>query len=695
MKTERLFVTVAVSVVILLAAIPALAGGFDHTPTAQLEPGNTCTGCHTAVDNRPAGVLAWTGSMDREAIDPCPAAYQIHEETYYTERLLLGLDRARATLPAWVDGGQVDTRVAAARQTYSYLLDAPVASLDAFSAEAGMLRFRLGKSYTQLNQQIDTLKRDTILLVASLVTLFLLISLGWGLRQTARFTAGGPGRFHLRFRAFVFLALVFILFSLPIFRVWSPPVETTSAEDQARQTAIDTADRAATAADRAQARAWMLARVGAARASINPQQADPALAEALAAADQSQLNAPALWGQAQAAQEGAVGSPAFQEKAWLVSDYLEATNSRAWGLRLIAAEWALVDPARAQKILQKALAVANSNVGPYRELDIRTIAVTWATLDPVKGLAVTRQINDPALRAWALWEIADLTGDSSLYPQAVESVRQVADPVNQARLLREIAVHSGNRSLFAEARQALADVTGAPLAYALSDLAADSGDASLVDQIDPAYPDARAAALYRLGRFDEAWNAAVAIGDPFDRARAQAAIAGAWGNIEAAHQITDATLRDLALRDIAITKKDATLAQAIESPYYRVEAFTALGQYQSAWAEADKLRDTYPLRALAVAWANTDPQAALAVVDKMQREADKAEALRAIAAATGDKAIFERALGMALASRVRGDALTPVEASLALAKTFAPIDPTKAEAAFNQAYDVAWQISIK
>jgi hypothetical protein len=35
---------------------------------------------------------------------------------------------------------------------------------------------------------------------------------------------------------------------------------------------------------------------------------------------------------------------------------------------------------------------------------------------------------------------------------------------------------------------------------------------------------------------------------------------------------------------------------------------------------------TIPLRALAVAWSETDPQAALAVVDMMDREADKAEA---------------------------------------------------------------------
>jgi hypothetical protein len=126
-----------------------------------------------------------------------------------------------------------------------------------------------------------------------------------------------------------------------------------------------------------------------------------------------------------------------------------------------------------------------------------------------------------------------------------------------------------------------------------------------------------------------------------------------------------------------------------------VQALTALGQYQAAFEAAEGLSDTYPLRALAVAWAETDPQAALAVVDLMDREADKAEALRAIAIATGDEAHFERALSLALAARVRGDALAPAEASLDLAKAFASIDKTKSEAAFAQAYQVAERISTR
>lgn len=697
MKSDRVLLFVAALILAtLLIATPTLAGSLAYpSETLRAHPGNYCLGCHTSDDGRPATVMAWKGSMAREVISPCPAASRAHEELYYTERLLLAIDRVRAETPG--DLSKTDARIAAARQTYSRLLDTPVSSLDALSSEAKVLRFRLGKSYRQINQLKEVATRKGVLYFAGLVTLVLLISLGWGLRNSARFniTSGSLlGKFRLSFKAVLFFIFVLVLFSLPIFRVFPQEVESASEEEQARQAVLDTATRAAGTADREMARAWMLARVGAAWADVNPEQADGALTDALAAAGEAQLNAVNLWGNVHAAQEAAVGLWFEQEKAGMIGDHLNATRSRAWGLRLIAAEWASVDPARAEEILEEALAAANSNAGIYRELDVRAIAVTWATIDPTRGLAVAERVYDPALRAWALWEIAAITGDQSLYDQAAQAARQVADPVDRARSLRELAVRSGDQALFDEALAALDGVEAAPLAYALSDLAAASGDAAIAAQIDPAYPGAYAAALYRLGQFDEAWAAAAEIADPFDQARAQAAIAAVWGNAEAAQQITDPTLRDLVLRDIAIASKDVALAGAIESPYYRVQALTALGQYQAAFDVAGELSDTYPLRALAVAWAETDPQSALAVVDAMNREADKAEALRAIAVAIGDDPTFERALGMALAARVRGDTLAPAEASLALAQVFYPIDKAKAEAAFSQAYDTAQRISI-
>jgi hypothetical protein len=706
MRSARVLSVFSLLVLVtLLVTVPATVGNAD-TPSrsprlSQAQPGNYCVGCHTPGDDRLETVMDWTGSIDRELVSGCAAASRVREEVYYTERLLLAIDRARAELPGWVDASKTDARVAAARQTYSRLLDTPITSLDALTSEAQVLRFRLGKSYTWLNQVRDALKRGRVLLFAGLVTLVLLVSLGWGLRNTAQFTSSWIGQIHPRFKTVLFLIMVFVLFALPIFRLPPQEVESSSEEEQARQAALDTSNRAADATERALARSWMLARVGAAWFEDDPQKAEESLAAALVAADETQMDAAALWGEAQAAQEATVGSQIAQEKAVLAADRLDAINSRVWALRLIAAEWASADPARAEEILEQALDVATGQAagtaptGLYRELDVRAIAVTWANIDPVRGLAVAKRVYDPALRAWALWEIAGITGDESLYEQAAQAARQVSDPVDRARSLRELAVRSGNRALFEEALAALDGVEPASLAYALSDLAAASGEAAIAVQIDSAYPDARAAALYRVGQFDEAWATAAEIDDPFDQARAQAAIAAAWSNSDAAQQITDPTTRDLALREIAVAEQDAALAASIESPYYRVQALTALGQYQAAFDGAEGLSDTYPLRALAVAWAETDPQSALGVVDAMDREADKAEALRAIAVVVGDEATFKRALDLALAARVRGDALAPAEASLALAMAFSPLDESKAEDAFVQAFDVTQRISTK
>ncbi len=105
------------------------------------------------------------------------------------------------------------------------------------------------------------------------------------------------------------------------------------------------------------------------------------------------------------------------------------------------------------------------------------------------------------------------------------------------------------------------------------------------------------------------------------------------------------------------------------------------------------LKDTYPLAGLAVALAKSNPNAALGLVEKMEREADKAEALRAVAAATGDAALFDSALGMALAVRIRNDALAPAEASLALARQVK--DKAQVERALAQALDVAQKTVVK
>jgi len=66
-----------------------------------------------------------------------------------------------------------------------------------------------------------------------------------------------------------------------------------------------------------------------------------------------------------------------------------------------------------------------------------------------------------------------------------------------------------------------------------------------------------------------------------------------------------------------------------------------------------------------------------------------------LAAESGSEALFDRALGMAQAARVRNDPLAPARASLELALKFMPINPALAQKALAQAFDLAQRISIK
>ncbi|MGB8981023.1 MAG: hypothetical protein WCC12_04040, partial [Anaerolineales bacterium] len=485
----------------------------------------------------------------------------------------------------------------------------------------------------------------------------------------------------------VFLLVVLGFFILPIFRVPEVKIAEVTLEEQEAQSVLDTADRAATTADRAQARAWMLARLGAAWNETDPAQAQSALEESLAAVQQARENEKALWGQSLSVQEAMVGVPIDMEKADLIAVDLNAARARAWSLPLIAMEWNKVDPARAAQLLQAEQLLVESQIGYYRDLQLRAVALAWWQVEPSKALPVAGAIDDPAVRAWTLRELV-------AFDLAAEAARLVEDPVQQARALREVGVASQDVSLFDEALVALEGVTDAPLAYALSDMAAASGDPSLLKRIYPMYSDAHTAALLRLGDYSTAW-ATSAVSDDYERGRARAAIAKAGLDGSAVVKIDVPLYRDLALRDIIRETRNAALADSIQSPYYRVQAWTALGDYEQAIEAAEDLDDSYPLIELVDALARDDPQAALALVDRMTRESDKAVALQIIAAATNDEALFEQALGMALAARVRGDSLSPAQASLDLANALWSIDPVKAEAALRQASEAAQRISTK
>jgi hypothetical protein len=704
--TRRILISSLIFLAALALAVPSVFASSSTPRQVQgdmpipapisnqtLVPGNYCVACHLADDPRLLSVTDWKGSLAREINNPCPAATSVHEQLYYTERMLLMIDRAEGSVGALSEKNQ--TRLEDYTQLYNRLLDEPVTSLDAFTTEAQTARYRLNKIYTSLNQTAENAKLRTVLIIAGLVTLIVLGSLAWGLYNTRFIRHKEVKRSRSFFWRAIFILAVLGFFTLPILRVPAVNVAMTTPEEQETQTVLDSANRAATAADHAQARAWMLSRLGVAWNETDPAQAQTVLGEALGSVQQARENESALWGQSLAVQEAAVGVPIEMEKADLIAVDLNASRFLAWSLPLIAIELNEVDPTRAVTLLQSEQKTLESQTGIYRDFQLRGMALAWARIDPSQAISIAGAIQDASTRAWTLREAAVIIKDPSLFASAAEAARQVADPVQRARALREVAVVSGEKSLFGEALSALDGVTGAPLAYALSDLAAASEDVSLVYRIDLAYPDARAAALLNLGKYEAAWDAASAIVDPYEQARAQAAIVGAWGNAEAALQIKVPLYRDLALRDIIRKTHNATLVDSIQSSYYKVQALTALGQYKNAVQASDGLGDSYPLVELVTALAKNDSQTALSLVNKMTHDTDKAVALRILAATSGDQALFERALGMALAARVSGDELAPSEASLDLADSLWKISPGDAQSALRQAYEVAQLISIK
>ena len=674
----------------------AAAAEADPDPAAlEIQPGNYCTSCHLPEDARLEGASGWAGGIEQAQTSPCPAALRIQEELLYTEQLLLAADRLRESLPDSPAAERIDAQLNAGREGYSRLLDMPLHSLGAFTAEAQTLRFQIAKSYAALNSLLDGQKKLALLVGAALVTLALVISFVMGLRLTRKAVAGSvrrPVRGYLAPAALV--VAVFAFFALPIFRVPAAVTETPSLEEQAVQTELDEAGRAAEAANRASGRAWMLARVGAAWQESGLQSSAPPLAEALEAASELRLNTGALWGQAQAAQEISAGVAINEEKSLITAARLQAERNRAWSLALIANEWIELDPARAATILEEALRTAEGAEGIYRDLDLRLIAVYWSKFDPQQAVAVVNRVRDHGVRSWGLREIATTSGDAALYREAAEAAVKVWDPLARARLLREIDAAAEDESLFEAALEALQEVPdGAGLAFELAELAGASGHADLLEGVVADYPQALALGFFRLEQYEQAWEAAGKILNPYERGKAQAAIAAAWGSSDQAYTIENTVYRDRAL--LALVRQDAALAADLTLPYYRVQAFTALGDLETAWTVSELVQDAYPLVGLAQVLAVSDPGRALEVMERMDREAEKAEALWAIAAATGDEALFERALGMALAARVRGDALNPVEASLKLALTFAEQEPDWAEAAFLQAYEAAERISVK
>ncbi len=431
-------------------------------------------------------------------ISPCPASIRLREEIYYTERMLLAIDRGKAALNSSA-AASIDSRQAKSVDAYSRLLDAPIQSLDAFVAEAQALRYQLGKTQTQINQLMDAEKRQRALFYSLLVTVILLISLGWGFYNTRKYRAGASRSKRLTFYLMsgLFLLLVFSLFMLPLFREVVQDTVNPTTEEQAVATALDTATRTAAAAGRADARAWMFSQIGAEWDALDKEMGLQALETSLQAASETEHNSAALWGEAVNVLEAAASNPANLEKASLIAAELNSTRGRAWDLGLIGAEWAPVDSTKADEIFFSAYQSLMPEQGIYRDLDLRRVAVAWAKTNPQAALEAVMEVRDPALRAWGLRDISTITGNKDLLDRALEAARQITDPIQRALGISKIAAASLSNELFAEALETLNGYAGPELAYALSEVAADSGDTRLAGQIDPAYPEARTLALLK------------------------------------------------------------------------------------------------------------------------------------------------------------------------------------------------------
>lgn len=628
----------AALMVLILAGIVLLANGRAssdvvqavETPVSDMQPGNTCQSCHTASDPRLVNATAWQGGVELTDQSSCPAYQRIQEEIYYTERMLLMIERLNAN-GALDDTGQ--NRLIAGYEGYSRLLDAPVTSLDAFVAEAQSLRYRLGKISNQLFTSIEQQKRTRALIVGLVITLLIAGALIWGWYNT-RIAPSRPKLSRLGWIGqVVLLVLVFAFFAMPLLRD-PPQADTiTTTEAQAIQTVLDNAERAATIADRAQGRVAMFGEVGAQLFALDLEAAAIVVEQTLSAAQEAADQSSALWGQAASAQEAAVSEALSLEKAGLVSGQLEAVRGRVWGLRQAAEAWTAVDQTTAQTLLDQALILTAHEQGLTRDLDLRLLALAYAPLDKSRAIEILKQVNAPGLRAWGERE---LNGEPA-------PIRQPEGDTPAAQTLR-----------------------------------------ALLDK-----------------DFLAAWSASQDLTDPYEQAHAQAEIAVAWaktdpvlaaGNTAA---ISIDVLRQRAYSGILAQGGDPALVEQLTLPYYRVQALSALGKFEEAAALAGDLKEPYPLIPVALALTGTQPEQALALVDVFSREADRAIVLTAIADQTGDSTVFERALGMALASRVRGDALNPAAASLKLALSVISDDQAKAELALQQALKITEGISPK
>lgn len=749
-KFQRQTRAVIFLLVILLGGVCVLVPGAGaQAPAATTNKGragNYCVECHATGDARLTRTFEWQGGIGREQVSPCPTLKRLREQVYYTESLLGAMTNSSQGLRAYgVSTAAQDRRVTARMETYGRLTQEQVTASAPVETELKSLRLQLNKSFSQMYHGWGQVNTRWVIIAAGVVTLLLAGTVIWRLtRQISNFKfqmskySGWAG---------VAIVIVFLLFALPVFSTAAPASTVQTEEQASRQEAINQATTAAESAERASTRAWMLAHIGASWAALDEAKGQDALAASLDAMHEFQMNGPAYAGRIHQLQESAVTWATGQDEAADTADRIAVAAGRVWALRAIAAETAPVDRANAEQLLARAAALAEKNENAtYRDMDLYGVAIEWARLDTNKGLDVARTMRDPLLQAAALREIGALQAKSGAGQEAAEATLNMAlqaarqaGPVEQIWALQELGVNwaaldkAQGAAILGEAQALVPQVNSAQdRAYVLRNLAAawmsiDPATAlEVAESIDPSYPEARASALDASKGFDQAIESARQIEGEYRRDLALASIARDWAAtapdeaVAVAATIGDVYLRAEVQQAAALALATASpdrawqMAQDIAVPFLKAETLVRLGArwaesdrqravtaFQSAAALADELQDTYPMQELAVVWAGIDSDQALAVIDKVQRDVDRAAALREVSVilATSDKAkagaVFDRAMAAATSMRRAGDSFASAEALRQLGAAWAPIDKDKATRAFAAAFESAKRVSIK
>jgi tetratricopeptide (TPR) repeat protein len=533
-----------------------------------------------------------------------------------------------------------------------------------------------------------------------------------------------------------------------------------SATQAETQDIVNTATNLAQKQELAIGRAWAMGQAATAWAALDPVGARSAVTDSIEAAEEA-----AAGGDEQRSvaadlrEQSSDWAPTDWRGAIALAERVERNSSRAWVLRAIAGELADQDPDQAASLLATALDVAQDNPLPqYSAEDESTVASQMATLDPTGALDVAAAIADPAAKARALREIAqqlseeDSVRSASALEQAISAAREISDPYDRAWALRESALVSGvepsqARQLLGEAEDAAKQITDPePQEYALSDIAiawanVDPSEAMAVEgRIGDFDPQARVDALIGIAEarlsasdpdgartaLEEALSANEEVLDVYERDQAVNVIVTDMASVDyeralgLARDIKDPYLQAEALRFLAVEEAaekpdDAvSLAGEIEPPFIRVQALVAIGEkvagsdqekavgiFAKALSEGGDLKDTYPLRLLASAWAPLDPAKALEVANKVEDDGDRVAALTDVALATlktdpaNGHVIFETAYGIAQNMKSDEDPFVSATALRDLAAAWVTVDKTEAAGVYDAAFQAAAAVSVE